>query len=76
MGEAADARSLPAAFDRLLREVGIKVSIAGEGHDDITPGELAQQMAMPANEPMRRSNRREVRDSDLLDFATAVLTER
>jgi len=75
MGEAADARSLPAAFDRLLREVGIKVSIAGEGHDDITPGELAQQMAMPANEPMRRSNRREVRDSDLLDFATAVLTE-
>jgi alcohol dehydrogenase len=75
MGEAADARSLPAAFDRLLREVGIKVSIAGEGHDDITPGELAQQMAMPANEPMRRSNRREVRDSDLLDFAAAVLTE-
>ena len=75
MGEAADARSLPAAFDRLLREVGIKVSIAGEGYDDITPGELAQQMAMPANEPMRRSNRREVRDADLLDFAAAVLTE-
>jgi alcohol dehydrogenase class IV len=74
MGEAADARCLPAAFDRLLRQVGIKVSIAGEGHDAIAPAQLAQQMAAPENEPMRRSNRREVRDQDLLEFATAVLT--
>jgi alcohol dehydrogenase class IV len=74
MGEKRDARRLPEAFDRLLRAVGIKVSIAGEGHDDITPAQLAQQMAMPANEPMRRSNRREVCDAHLLEFATAVLT--
>jgi alcohol dehydrogenase len=74
MGETADARRLPGAFERLLRQVGIKVSLAGEGHDAITPAQLAQQMAQPENEPMRRSNRREVRDQDLLEFATAVLT--
>jgi hypothetical protein len=74
MGEAADARRLPGAFERLLRQVGIKVSLAGEGHDGITPMLLAQQMAQPENEPMRRSNRREVREQDLLEFATAVLT--
>jgi alcohol dehydrogenase class IV len=73
MGEAADARRLPAAFDRLLRAVGIKVSISGEGYDEITPAQLAHQMAQPENEPMRRSNRREVRDQDLLEFAAAVL---
>lgn len=73
MGEAADARRLPRAFDRLLREVGVKVSLAGEGHDHITAAQLAEQMALPANEPMRRSNRREVRDQDLIEFAAAVL---
>ena len=65
--------ALPAAFERLLREVGIKVSLAGEGHDHVTAAQLAEQMALPANEPMRRSNRREVRDQDLLAFAAAVL---
>jgi alcohol dehydrogenase class IV len=74
MGETADARRLPGAFERLLRQVGVKVSLAGEGHDAITPAQLAQQMAQPENEPMRRSNRREVREQDLLEFATAVLT--
>ena len=73
MGVSASARQLPAAFDRLLREVGVKVSLAGEGHDHITPKQLAEQMALPANEPMRRSNRREVREQDLLAFAAAVL---
>jgi len=73
MGEAADARHLPPAFDRLLRAVGVKVRLSGEGHDHISAAQLAEQMALPANEPMRRSNRREVRDQDLLEFATAVL---
>jgi alcohol dehydrogenase class IV len=74
MGEVADARRLPGAFERLLRQVGVKVALAGEGHDAITPAQLAQQMAQPENEPMRRSNRREVSEQDLLEFATAVLT--
>jgi len=74
LGESADARLLPAAFERLLRETGIKVSIAGEGHDGITPAQLAHQMAQPENEPMRRSNRREVREQELLEFASTVLS--
>lgn len=76
MGEARDAQRLPAAFDRLLRHAGVKVSLAGEGHDQITPSDLAAQMARPENEAMRRSNKRPVSDEDLLTFATAVLTER
>ncbi len=74
LGEAADARRLPAAFDRLLRLSGVKVSLRGEGHDHVTAAELARQMARPENEAMRRSNRRPVADADLLTFATAVLT--
>ena len=76
MGEGADAKRLPLAFDRLLRRAGVKVSLAGEGHDHVTPAELARQMARPENEAMRRSNRRPVGDADLLTFAAAVLTAR
>ncbi len=73
MGAVADARRLPLAFDQLLREVGLKVSLGGEGYDHLTPAQLAEQMALPANEPMRRSNRREVRDQDLLELAGRML---
>jgi alcohol dehydrogenase class IV len=76
MGEARDAQRLPAAFDRLLRDSGVKVSLAGEGHDHITPAALAAQMARPENAAMRQSNRRVVSDGDLLAFAAAVLTGR
>ncbi|HXQ32174.1 MAG TPA: iron-containing alcohol dehydrogenase [Steroidobacteraceae bacterium] len=75
MGEPREARRLPAAFDRLLRDSGVKVSLAGEGHDHVTPAALAAQMARPENAAMRQSNRRTVADADLLRFATAVLTE-
>jgi len=74
MGEPREAARVPAAFERLLRQSGIKVSLAGEGHDAIRPAELALQMARPENQAMRRSNRRPVTDADLLAFATAVLT--
>ena len=76
MGEPASAAKLPAAVDRLIRDVGIKVSLSGEGHDDITAEQLAAQMARPENMAMRRSNRRPVADADLLHFAHLVLTER
>jgi alcohol dehydrogenase class IV len=74
MGEPPEAARVPAAFEHLLRQCGIKVSLAGEGHDGIRPAQLALQMARPENEAMRRSNRRVVADADLLAFATAVLT--
>jgi alcohol dehydrogenase len=75
MGEPREARRLPAAFDRLLRDSGVKVSLAGEGYDHVTPAALAAQMARPENAAMRKSNRRVVADADLLTFATAVLRE-
>jgi alcohol dehydrogenase class IV len=75
MGESANATRLPGAVDRLIRDVGIKVSLSGEGHDGITPEQLAAQMARPENSAMRRSNRRPVLDSDLLHFANLMLTE-
>jgi alcohol dehydrogenase len=74
MGESANAARLPAAVDRFIRDVGIKVSLTGEGHDDITAEQLAAQMARPENAAMRRSNRRPVADADLLHFAHLVLT--
>jgi alcohol dehydrogenase len=74
MGEPAVAARLPAAFDRLLRDSGVKASLAGEGHDHVTAAALAAQMARPENAAMRLSNRRTVADADLLAFATAVLT--
>ena len=73
MGESADAARLPIAFERLLREAGVKVSLAGEGHDHVTPAALAAQMGRPENTAMRLSNRRHVGDADLLEFAIAVL---
>jgi alcohol dehydrogenase class IV len=75
MGEHRDAARLPPAFDRLLRESGVKLSLRGEGYDGVTAAALAAQMARPENAAMRQSNRRTVADQDLLSFATAVLAE-
>lgn len=74
MGESANATQLPGAVDRLIRDVGIKVSLSGEGHDHITAEQLAAQMARPENAAMRHSNRRPVLDSDLLYLAIRFLT--
>jgi alcohol dehydrogenase len=74
MGEPANATRLPGAVDRFIRDVGIKISLSGEGHDAITAEQLAAQMARPENSAMRRSNRRPVLDSDLLYFAHLMLT--
>lgn len=73
--EALGADSLPAGFERLLREAGVKVGLGGEGYDDLTPEHLAAQMARPENASMRASNRRPVGDDDLLDFARRVLRQ-
>lgn len=75
MGEGRDAAKLAPAYERLLRASGVKVSLAGEGHDDVTPDRLAAMMAAPENAPMCKSNRRPVTDEDMLVFARAVLTQ-
>jgi hypothetical protein len=62
------------AFERLLRRVGIEVSLGDEeGFDTLAPEQLAAQAGRPENAPMRRSNAREVTDDDLLLFARALL---
>lgn len=75
MGESAHASKLPSAFDRIVRDVGIKISLSGEGHDGITVEQLASQMARPENSAMRRSNRRPICDADLVHLAELMLTE-
>lgn len=76
MGEPGGATALPAAFERLLREVGIEVALAGEGFEELAPERLAAQMARPENEAMLRSNRRTADEADLLRFARRMLTQR
>ncbi len=72
MGLGRDAAQVPAAFERLMRSTGVKLSLSGE-FDGISPAMLAAQMSRPENEAMRRSNRREPDDTDMLRFAEAVL---
>jgi len=74
MGESG-AAALPAAFERLLRRVGVKISLAGEGHDEIDAESLARQMARPENASMRKSNKRTVADEDLIVFARILLSQ-
>jgi alcohol dehydrogenase class IV len=68
------AEDLPKAFEALTRAVGIKVSLAEE-FSGVTPERLAEQMARPENAAMRASNRRQIENADLLDFAKTVLTQ-
>jgi alcohol dehydrogenase class IV len=69
MGEKPDASAAVRRFAELVRSSGIKISLAGEGIELNRPEKLAEQMATPANAPMRKSTIREVRDEDLLGLA-------
>lgn len=75
VGDAFGAAGpLAPAFDRLLREVGVRIDLAGDGFADVTADELAAQAARPENAPMRKSNAREIGDADLRAFADAILS--
>jgi alcohol dehydrogenase len=73
LGENGGAAAVAAAFGRLLRASGIKVSLRGEGYDDITPEALFAKMSAEENAPMLRSNRRRPSETELLGFARRVL---
>ena len=60
-------------YDRLVRATGIKVSLADDGLDPGKPELLAKHMALPANNPMRKSTARYPSDDDLLMLAGRVL---
>lgn len=74
MGEGFHAARVPAAFKRLMRATGVRISLAEE-MAGITPAMLAEQMRRPENAAMRNSNRRPVSDADLERFAETVLSQ-
>jgi alcohol dehydrogenase class IV len=72
MGAKPAASSAVAAFSKLLRSSGIKITLDGEGLELNHPERLAMQMAAPENAPMRKSTVRGVSDDDLLMLAERV----
>lgn len=62
-------------FERLLRAVGLRVSLE-EDCAGISPADLAASMRAPDNAPMRASNWRATTDDDLLAIARRVLEQR
>ncbi|MFN4141428.1 iron-containing alcohol dehydrogenase [Aestuariivirga sp.] len=74
VAKAMGAADPVGAYDRLVRASGIKLSLAGEGLDHVTPETLAEHMAAPANAPMRKSTARTPADDDLVLLAERFLT--
>lgn len=72
LGGPAEAQALPGLIDGLVRQVGMKVSLADE-LPGVTPPILAREMALSENSSMRKSNARPSTDGDLLHLAQAVL---
>lgn len=62
------------AYDRLVRATGIKVSLAGDGLETVSPERLAEHMAAPANRPMRKSTVRYPSDAELVMLASRFLS--
>ncbi len=73
MGAKPTATGFVDAYERLVRSVGMEVSLAEE-FEGVTPEVLAAQMARPENVAMIRSNRRAPSQADLLTLAQAVLS--
>ncbi len=61
-----------AAYDKLLRATGMKLSLAQE-FKGVSAAELAEQTARPENSAMLASNKRESSEVDLLKLAEACL---
>jgi alcohol dehydrogenase class IV len=73
LGAEPSARGFIAAYEKLLRASGVKLSLAEE-FAGVTARELAAQTARPENAAMRDSNRREAGEADLLMLAREILT--
>ena len=73
MGAEPTARGFIKAYEKLVRNVGMKVSLVEE-FEGVTPETLAAQMARPENLAMIRSNRRPASEADLVALAQAVLS--
>ncbi len=72
LGQGRDSGGLAEWFDRLVRSVGIEVSLA-DAAEEVDAAALARRMAAPENAAMRLANVRPVRDEDLEPLAGMVL---
>jgi alcohol dehydrogenase len=72
LGGAPSAAGFIAAYEKLLRATGMKLSLAEEFRG-VSAAALAEQTARPENAAMRASNRREATNADLLSLAEAIL---
>jgi alcohol dehydrogenase class IV len=72
LGGERSAKGFIRAYERLLRDCGVEISVARE-FTGVTPQMLAAQMARPENASMRASNARETNDADLLRLAERAL---
>ncbi|MGH6891984.1 MAG: iron-containing alcohol dehydrogenase [Dongiaceae bacterium] len=68
------ARDLAPAFDKFLRDVRLKISLAEDGLSAADAERLATTAMAPENKAMRDSNIREITLDDARHFAKAILT--
>jgi alcohol dehydrogenase len=73
MGAEPRAAGFIAAYERLLRASGVKLSLAEE-FKGVSAEQLAAQTARPENAAMRDSNRRAASEADLLTLARTILS--
>jgi alcohol dehydrogenase class IV len=70
----AIAADLAPAYDRFLRQVGVTVSLAGDGLSVADIPRLASATMAHENSAMRNSNIRTIGDADAARIATEMLT--
>ena len=68
------AMDLAPAFDKFLRDVWLKISLAEDGLNAADAERLATTTMAPENKAMRDSNIREISLEDARHFANAILT--
>ena len=73
MGGEPSARGFIAAYEKLLRASGIKLSLRDE-FAGVSARELAAQTARPENAAMRDANARNASEADLIKLADEVLS--
>jgi alcohol dehydrogenase class IV len=72
VAKAMGAADPAVAYDRLVRATAMKISLEGDGLDLARPELLAEHMASPANDPMRKANLRYPSDAELVELARLV----
>jgi alcohol dehydrogenase class IV len=68
------AEDLAPAFDKFLRDVRLKISLADDGLSAADVERLATTTMAPENKAMRDSNIREISFDDARHFAKVILT--